>query len=196
MSRLSLAPLVSTAVLFSLGLAACGDRDASNTTADTQPPPVDAPPEPAAAPQPSAAEQHEVALTSAGAELTDEGLQVTLASADFASGKTAFEPASPDRMEHVAGLLKDRDNLRVVVSGYTDDRGSNAANERLSMQRAESVRDYLVAQGVDASRIEVKGMGEADPVATNDTEEGRAQNRRVELRIVNEAGKYETLVSR
>lgn len=193
MSRISMAAPVAVAVLLSLSLAACGDRDTAKTTA--APPPVQAPSETPPPPQPSAAEQHEVALTSEGAQLTDQGLKVTLASADFASGKTAFEPASPDRVQHVAGLLKERDNLRVIVSGYTDNRGSKSANERLSMQRAESVRDYLVTQGVDANRIEVKGMGETDPVATNDTEEGRAQNRRVELRVVGEAGKYETLVS-
>jgi outer membrane protein OmpA-like peptidoglycan-associated protein len=194
MSRISIAATTAAAAaLLSLSLAGCGDRDAE--TAADAPPAVQAAPE-SPPPQPSAAEQHEAGLTSGGAELTDQGLKVTLASADFAPGKTAFEPSSPERVQHVAGLLKERDNLRLVVSGYTDDRGSEAANQRLSMQRAESVRDYFVAQGVDAGRIEVQGLGEADPVATNDTEEGRAQNRRVELRIVDETGKYETVAGR
>ena len=67
------------------------------------------------------------------------------------------------------------------VIGYTDSTGSDAVNRPLSLDRAESVRDYLVGRGVTASRIVVDGRGASDPVASNDSESGRAMNRRVEI---------------
>jgi OmpA-OmpF porin, OOP family len=174
-----------------LGLASCGDRQA-DSAADTGAPVEAAPMVPA----PSPGAEHETALIEMQAELGTAGLKVALSSADFDSGTSKFAPQSTDRIDHVAGLLKERPDLRVVITGYTDDRGSDAANMRLSQRRSDSVRDFLVAQGgVDGSRIESKGMGEAEPVASNDTEEGRAQNRRVELRIVDAGGGYTSLAS-
>ena len=71
--------------------------------------------------------------------------------------------------------------LRMNVIGYTDSTGSDAVNRPLSLDRAESVRDYLVGRGVTPSRIVVDGRGASDPVASNDSESGRAMNRRVEI---------------
>ena len=97
-----------------------------------------------------------------------------------------------DALDRVAGLTKERGELKVVITGYTDDRGKKAANERESLGRAETVRDYLVSRKhLDAGRTEVKGAGPADPAASNDSEEGRLQNRRVVLRIMTEDGKYQ-----
>ena len=73
---------------------------------------------------------------------------------------------------------------KIRVTGHTDSTGSADYNQKLSMRRAEAVRDYLVSLGADRSKMEVSGMGEANPIADNKTREGRAQNRRVEL-IVN-----------
>ena len=78
-------------------------------------------------------------------------------------------------------VMKDKPNMRVSVEGHTDSIGSDAYNQKLSERRAQAVRDYLVSQGIDAARISVKGWGKAKPVASNKTEAGRAENRRVEI---------------
>ncbi|KAF0192945.1 MAG: OmpA-OmpF porin OOP family [Gammaproteobacteria bacterium] len=84
----------------------------------------------------------------------------------------------------MADILRKHPNLRIEVAGHTDNAGSAQHNMRLSRQRAEAVRLYLVSQGVDAGRILAKGYGPANPVTSNATAEGRAENRRVELRII------------
>jgi len=73
---------------------------------------------------------------------------------------------------------------KIIVTGHTDNKGTAAYNKKLSLRRAQAVRDYLVSLGVDAKKIEVRGMGLTQPVADNSTEEGRAKNRRVELEVV------------
>jgi OOP family OmpA-OmpF porin len=72
----------------------------------------------------------------------------------------------------------------VEVAGHTDSTGSETYNQGLSERRANSVKDYLTSQGVTATRLSAKGYGEAQPVASNDTKEGRAENRRVELIVL------------
>jgi OOP family OmpA-OmpF porin len=72
--------------------------------------------------------------------------------------------------------------VRVEVAGHTDSRGNDSYNLKLSQRRAESVRDYLISMGIESSRLTARGYGESQPVATNSTEGGRAQNRRVVLR--------------
>ena len=76
--------------------------------------------------------------------------------------------------------------MSVEAQGHTDSQGSDAYNLRLSQQRAESVREYLVSQGVEPGRITARGYGESQPIASNDTADGRATNRRVTLRIIGE----------
>ncbi len=73
-----------------------------------------------------------------------------------------------------------RASARVRIAGHTDGVGDPEENQRLSEARAEAVRDYLVSHGIDASRVEAVGYGDTQPVASNDTDEGRAQNRRIE----------------
>ena len=75
-------------------------------------------------------------------------------------------------------------NLLIEIGGHTDDRGSALYNERLSQARAESVRQYLIGRNVSADQLTAKGYGASQPLADNDTEAGRAENRRVEFRIV------------
>jgi OmpA-OmpF porin, OOP family len=175
-----------------IALAGCGDRDTtvdgSSSAADGAP----AAPEP---PPPTFAAQHEMALTDLGAKITDQGFVVTLGSADFPSGKAEFQPESTERMDRVASLLKERPELRLEIRGYTDDRGSAKANERLSQERADAVKQAFTSRGgIDESRVTTRGMGQSDPVADNATEEGRAQNRRVEIRLVDEAGGFTSRV--
>lgn len=87
-------------------------------------------------------------------------------------------------LDEAARTLRDNPGLKVEVAGHTDDRGAAAYNASLSQRRAESVRSYLIGQGVAANRLSAKGYGEAEPIDTNQTAAGRANNRRVELRIV------------
>lgn len=95
---------------------------------------------------------------------------------------TIRNDARPVLNEAIAALQREGTVL-IVAEGHTDSRGTDAYNENLSLRRANAVRDYLVAGGISRSRIAVEGHGESRPVATNDTDDGRAQNRRVELRV-------------
>ncbi|MBO7066360.1 MAG: OmpA family protein [Alphaproteobacteria bacterium] len=98
-------------------------------------------------------------------------------SADINSG---FYPV----LNSVAKVLNKYSNSTVMVMGYTDSTGTVAYNQTLSQQRAQSVASYLMGQGVKSSRFEVMGMGISNPIASNSTAAGRAQNRRVEIKIV------------
>ena len=77
--------------------------------------------------------------------------------------------------------LRDNPSLHVVVEGHTDSVGSDAYNRKLSERRAKAVRDYLVREGIESSRLTTHGYGKSRPVASNDTAEGRAENRRAEI---------------
>ena len=93
-------------------------------------------------------------------------------------------PDSYEILEQVAASLVANAEVRVEVAGHTDGSGSPELNRELSLARANAGRDYLVASGVGPERLVARGYGSDQPVATNATEEGRAQNRRVELRLV------------
>lgn len=86
----------------------------------------------------------------------------------------------------VVRTLRDYPGVRVEISGHTDNRGSHAANQAISLKRAEVVRDYLIEQGIDPTRLTVVGYGGVFPIASNDHKEGRAANRRVEFEIIKE----------
>lgn len=99
----------------------------------------------------------------------------------FATDKWDLLPGAHERLNQVADALKEDSERPVTVLGFTDSQGTDAHNMTLSEKRAESVRNYLVSKGVDASRVKSEGRGKADPVADNKTQEGRANNRRVEI---------------
>ncbi|HZP42261.1 MAG TPA: OmpA family protein [Candidatus Binatia bacterium] len=84
-------------------------------------------------------------------------------------------------LDEIVKTMRDNPSLRVVVEGHTDAIGSDAYNQRLSERRANAVKRYLVAQGIDASRIDTRGFGKSKPVADNGTAAGRAKNRRAEI---------------
>jgi len=92
--------------------------------------------------------------------------------------------ASNAELEKLGQLLKTNPTLRIELGGHTDNVGGDAANMTLSEQRAKAVRDHLIGQGIDGGRITAKGYGKTKPVATNDTEEGRALNRRTEVTVL------------
>jgi outer membrane protein OmpA-like peptidoglycan-associated protein len=102
----------------------------------------------------------------------------------FVTGKSELMPLARQKLDDVAKAMQDLDDKQtIVVEGHTDSKGNDDANMALSQARAESVRAYLVSRGVKPERITAVGRGEAQPVASNDTPEGRANNRRVEIVI-------------
>ncbi len=103
----------------------------------------------------------------------------------FATGSAVLSDNSQTVLDIVAESLKGNPDVRVEVGGHTDATGSRALNTRLSQARAESVRTYLISQGVPATQLTARGYGPDNPVATNSTAAGRARNRRVELKKIN-----------
>ncbi len=105
----------------------------------------------------------------------------------FAYNRAELRPESRALLDRMAAALKDCNgalkNGSLVIAGHTDSRGDDAYNRALSQKRADAVKDYLVGAGIDASIIQSVGKGESEPVATNDTEEGMAQNRRITFTI-------------
>jgi OOP family OmpA-OmpF porin len=101
---------------------------------------------------------------------------------EFDFGKSTIRPKSFPSLNRVAEILVKK-NFSLKLAGHTDNVGSEAANLKLSKDRAESVRHYLVSQGANPSRIEATGYGKSQPIATNKTDEGRQKNRRVEFTL-------------
>jgi outer membrane protein OmpA-like peptidoglycan-associated protein len=119
------------------------------------------------------------------AEATDRGLVLTLGNTLFATGKSDLKPASTTSLDKLVVFLNDYPNRNVTVEGHTDDVGSDQLNQTLSQHRADSVKTYLVAQGIQNQRITASGIGETKPIADNLSASGRQQNRRVEVIIDN-----------
>ena len=122
-----------------------------------------------------------------GVEVFRSGADVVLrmpASITFPVGSYAIQPQFQSTLREIAQTLKSDDQTYVDVLGHTDASGGEAANQALSVSRAQAVADYLKTRGVIAARVAVKGYGETSPIASDDTEEARALNRRIEIRIV------------
>jgi outer membrane protein OmpA-like peptidoglycan-associated protein len=115
------------------------------------------------------------------------GLIVSMSDVLFASGKYSLMPGAREKLAKVVGILIAYPGLNIEVGGYTDDVGSDAMNQKLSENRAGSVRDYLVTEGVSNNSVTSKGFGNTMPVASNDNSAGRQANRRVELVVSGEA---------
>jgi outer membrane protein OmpA-like peptidoglycan-associated protein len=117
---------------------------------------------------------------------TARGLIVNMSDVLFDTGKYSLRPLAREKLAKVAGIVSGHPGLRLDVEGYTDNVGGDDYNQQLSEQRGESVRGYLTDQGMAAGSVTSKGFGKTQPVASNDTAEGRQQNRRVELVISGE----------
>jgi outer membrane protein OmpA-like peptidoglycan-associated protein len=102
----------------------------------------------------------------------------------FDYNKSTLKPESSAELDRLVKILVDNPSIRIELSGHTDSRGSDEGNQKLSEARAKSCVDYLVAHGIKLDRLEFKGYGETKPIATNDTEDGMAQNRRTEFKIL------------
>lgn len=109
---------------------------------------------------------------------------VTLLDVHFATNKTVVLPESNQVLEDLYDFLSENPTVRIRIIGHTDAVGSVEFNQRLSEGRARSVTNEMTKRGIDKSRLEFEGKGKSEPIATNDTEEGRALNRRVEFVIL------------
>jgi outer membrane protein OmpA-like peptidoglycan-associated protein len=113
----------------------------------------------------------------------DIGSKIALRNVFFDTGRSEVKLDSYPELDRLIQLMNDVPSLKIELSGHTDNVGSVSSNEKLSQKRAEAVRAYLVSRGVDGSRITAKGYGSQRPVDSNDTKEGRANNRRTEFEI-------------
>jgi len=117
---------------------------------------------------------------------TARGLIVNMSDVLFDTGKYSLRPLAREKLAKVAGIVSGHPGLRLDVEGHTDSVGGDEYNQQLSEQRGGAVRDYLTQQGMPASSVTSKGFGKTQPVASNDTAEGRQLNRRVEIVISGE----------
>jgi len=115
------------------------------------------------------------------------GLIANMSDVLFRSGSYELLPGARERLAKVSGIVLAYPSLHLSVEGHTDSVGSDQYNQDLSEHRAESVRDYFVQQGISAGAIEARGFGKTEPIASNDSAEGRQQNRRVELVLSGDA---------
>lgn len=115
------------------------------------------------------------------------GLIVNMSDVLFDFNKYTLKPETREKLAKVSGILLAYPNLKLQVEGYTDNIGSDEYNQKLSEQRADAVRDYLVTQSVQESNVTAEGYGKADPIADNSSASGRAQNRRVQMVVSGDA---------
>ena len=125
-------------------------------------------------------------LGEAQTRVTDRGLVLTLGDVLFAVGKADLKPGAARTLDKLVAAMRREPETTVTIEGHTDSTGRHAYNVTLSQRRANAVRSYLASKGIAGARIETRGLGPDFPVATNATEAGRQQNRRVEVLVQNE----------
>ena len=131
------------------------------------------------------ARQIQVALPAANVVRVGDGIRLVLGenSIRFDTNKSVLNTISQTNLDKLVPVLNEYADTDIVISGYTDSSGNSTSNQKLSEQRALAVKTYLSSKGINTSRFTVVGMGMADPIASNDTAEGKSQNRRVEFAI-------------
>lgn len=122
----------------------------------------------------------------------EQVLQEVYNNLQFEVGKEVIKPTSFASLNILSQTLKDAPQWTLKLSGHTDNTGSAAFNINLSKKRAEAVKNYLVAQGIDPKRITTEGLGSTKPIASNDTPQGREANRRVEFLVIKDASQVLT----
>jgi len=119
--------------------------------------------------------------------LTIEPTKVyTLRNVHFDTGKATLRPESFAALNDLFEVMRNKKKMVIEIAGHTDDVGDDESNMRLSQARAETVRNYLVGKGIAKERVTAKGYGETQPAVSNDSDKGRQQNRRTEVRIIKE----------
>jgi OOP family OmpA-OmpF porin len=139
--------------------------------AQAEPPPPPPPPEPAPPPPPAPPP-------------IQERERIVLRGVNFEFDRAEVRADAAVILDEAARLLRDNADVRVRIDGHTDATGPEAYNQGLSERRAEAVKNHLVENGIGADRLSTQGFGESEPIASNDTREGRALNRRVELKVL------------
>jgi outer membrane protein OmpA-like peptidoglycan-associated protein len=102
---------------------------------------------------------------------------------EFETDSTTLRPAATEQLQNVANIMKAYPDVKVKIGGYTDNTGDSAANLKLSQGRATAAMNQIASLGIDRSRLEAEGFGDAHPIADNNTEAGRQRNRRVDIRV-------------
>ena len=125
-----------------------------------------------------------------GARQTDQGMVVSLSNVLFSTGKSTLQPGAHLELDRLASFLKDHPRQRVLIEGNTDSTGSADYNEKLSATRAQAVAQGLELRGVPENQYQTIGLGEAYPIASNDTSAGRQQNRRVDVVFSDSSGQF------
>ena len=116
--------------------------------------------------------------------VTTEYLSIDQLAVYFKTNDYSLDVEDIKAIDLVLKQMKENPKMKVEIAAHTDNVGDNKSNLRLSQQRANSVKTYLIKNGIDTNRIVSKGYGEEKPIASNDTEEGKAKNRRVECRVI------------
>lgn len=137
------------------------------------------------------AEQLKARLSDLQAKQTERGIVLTLGDVLFDFDKANLKPGGEQAARRVAKFMHDYPDRRIRVEGYTDSSGPEGYNQKLSQRRAQSVKEAIVSQGINPSRIVTQGYGESYPVASNDNRAGRQRNRRVEIVISDAEGQLE-----
>src|SRR5690606_15463319 len=113
-----------------------------------------------------------------------EDVTIVLNNVFFDFDKSALKPESFPELNRIVGMMKERADMRIEVSGHTDSMGPERYNQGLSQRRAQAVVTYLAEKGINAERLKVEYFGESKPIDSNETSEGRSKNRRVEFKIL------------
>jgi outer membrane protein OmpA-like peptidoglycan-associated protein len=124
------------------------------------------------------------------AKKTDRGMVLTLGDVLFDTGQATLKSGADLTLTRLADYLKSNPQTKIIIEGHTDSRGSDEYNEALSQRRSQAVANQLIARGVPADSFQTVGMGKSYPVASNDTPEGRQQNRRVEIVFSDSSGRF------
>ena len=124
------------------------------------------------------------------AQQTERGMVLTLGGVMFDTGKATLKPGAAPTLDRVSSYMSQYPKTRLMVEGHTDSQGSGAKNQHLSELRAQAVADALAIRGVPRDRVDAVGRGPEMPVASNQTAEGRQQNRRVDMVFSDEAGRF------
>ena len=131
-------------------------------------------------------------LAALQARQTDRGMVLTLGDVLFDTGKSTLKPGAMKTIDDLATFMQQHPDRKVLIEGYTDSVGSESINQELSERRADAVRDALTRRAVPFDHVQVHGLGERYPVASNDTGSGRQQNRRVEVVFSNNGGTFDS----
>jgi outer membrane protein OmpA-like peptidoglycan-associated protein len=185
---------VCVATLLSLTACSHSPWGAAKTMQPSTPPAAAA--KPAATPpiiplpSPTPDDRLAVALDHLGAKREPRGEVLTIPDREFMHGHAKLESTAADELKQLVTLLRDYPKADLLVEGYTDNRGKAHWDQRMSLERADVVKQTLVNDGLEATRISARGLGPADPIGDNATKAGREENRRVELVFSDSDGRF------